>query len=97
MICVLFKDEEQMQDSTENSTKAPTSPKKYLKHLKDKPFEYKKNAQSDSVSNLIADLHVELIYLFHKISIKLINHKETNTASNKSNKSKLIQLLFDMK
>lgn len=55
-------------------TKTSTCEAKYkkLKSLKEKIFAHKKESQSDSVSNLIADLHVELIYLFHKISMRLL-------------------------
>ena len=44
--------------------------------MKEKPFEYKKDMQSDAVSNLTADLHVELIFLYHKISMRLIEYRE---------------------
>lgn len=44
-----------------------------FKSLKERQFKYDKNVQTDSVSNFIADLHVELIYLYHKIGLRLLD------------------------
>ena len=69
-------------NSTESSmdcdVKNPTSAKKLerLKSIKEKSFEYKKSAESDSISSLIADLHVELIFLYHKLSLRLLEFKD---------------------
>ncbi|CAF0930684.1 unnamed protein product [Brachionus calyciflorus] len=62
------------------SVKASTNTKKIekLKNLKEKMFQYKKNFEIDSVSKLMADLHVELIFLYHKISVRLIQNKESH-------------------
>ena len=61
-------------------TKTSTNEAKYkkLKSLKEKMFEHKKECAGDSVSNLIADLHVEMIYLFHKISMRLLGLDREN-------------------
>ena len=58
-----------------------------LRNLKEKNFD-PNSASQDSISNLIADLHVELIFLFHKISMRLIEYKE----SSKSNKGFFIYI-----
>ncbi len=62
----------------ETSTKSAANFKKLdrLKNLKEKSFKYRKDMESDSVTSLIADLHVELIFLYHKISIRLIDYIE---------------------
>ncbi len=49
-----------------------------LRNLKEKTFDPTNTSQVDSVSNLIADLHVELIFLYHKISMRLIEYKENS-------------------
>ncbi len=58
------------------STKSSTNTKKYdkLKGLKERRFRYKKDMESDSVTSLIADLHVELIFLNYKISLRLLDY-----------------------
>jgi hypothetical protein len=48
-----------------------------LKQLKERSFKLTDEIQTASVSNLIADLHVELIYLFHKISIRLLDIRDS--------------------
>ena len=79
-----YDDDSVNHDAADNPTKSSTNPKKYLKlkNLKEKLFEHKKEAQSDSVSNLIADVHVELIYIFHKISMKVLGVNKESNAQN---------------
>lgn len=57
------------------STKSATSAYKMekFKSIKEKQYKYDKSVQTDSVSNLIADLHVELLYLYHKIGVRLLD------------------------
>lgn len=43
-----------------------------LKSIKESVFVYKKNDQGNSVWNMISDLHVELIFLYDKISVRLL-------------------------
>jgi hypothetical protein len=66
------------------STKTSTNQKKIdrLKSLKEKPLKIQTNIQTDSVTNLIADLHVELIFLYHKISVRLIDPKDNKLYQN---------------
>lgn len=60
------------------NVKAPTNSRKIekLRNLKEKSFSYKKNFEIDSVSKLISDLHVELIFLYHKISVRILQHRD---------------------
>lgn len=44
-----------------------------FKSIKEKQFKYDKTVETDSVSNLIADLHVELLYVYHKIGVRLLD------------------------
>lgn len=57
------------------STKSATSVYKLekFKSIKERQFKYDRNVQTDSVSNLIADLHVELLYVYHKIGMRLLD------------------------
>jgi len=67
-----------------------------LKNLKEKPFDPKlEKASSDSVTNLIADLHVELIFLFHKISMRLLEYKETQSSSKPNSKQTSFEKEFE--
>ena len=45
-----------------------------LRALKESDFVYKKDDQGNSVWNMIADLHVELIFLYNKISVRLLEY-----------------------
>lgn len=91
-LCDKNYDDNKTLDSTDHPTQTSTNPKKFmkLKNLKEKAFEYNKEVHSDSVSSLIADLHVEIIYLFHKISLRILGlNMEKNLQIMKSNKGKL--------
>ena len=74
-------------DATNSSfgVKTSTSLKKleFLQAIKEKRFEYKKNVETDSVSNLIADLHVELLFIFHKVCIRLLDLRRTRAEKSK--------------
>jgi hypothetical protein len=50
-----------------------------LKALKESIFQYKKNQQGDSIWNMISDLHVELIFLYNKISVRLLEFGENSS------------------
>jgi len=68
-------------DTDQHPTTAPTNPAKYLrlKNMKEKSFDYSRHTTTNSVSNLVADLHVELIYLHHKISMRVLGiTRDTN-------------------
>lgn len=80
-------------------TNVSTNLKKYerLKALKEKSFNAKSSNQADSVSNLIADIHVELIFLYHKISTRLIEYKETNKNKESTFEKEFDNLLQDCK
>lgn len=69
------------------STRTATSTQKYekLKAIKERPFKYKKDMESDSVNNLIGDLHVELFFLYYKISLRLLDYLDHVKQSNKQN------------
>ncbi|RNA15266.1 cilia- and flagella-associated 54, partial [Brachionus plicatilis] len=60
------------------NVKASTNTRKIekLKNLKEKTFSFQKNIEVDSVTKLIGDLHVELIFLYHKISVRLLQHRD---------------------
>lgn len=47
-----------------------------LKNLKEKSLIYKDNFETHSVTKLISDLHIELIFLYHKISVRLLQHRD---------------------
>jgi hypothetical protein len=78
------------------STKSSTNPKKYerLKGLKERRFRYKKDMESDSVTSLIADLHVELIFLYYKISLRLLDYIE-NVKHGAHNKENAVEKEFE--
>ena len=79
------------------STKTSTDPKKLrkLKILKDKLFDPKIESSSDSVTNLMADLHVELIFLYHKISMRLLEYKESSKPSKQASFEKEFEILLN--
>lgn len=83
----------------QTSTKTPTNLRKIekLKSLKEKTFKYKSDIPTDSVSNLIADLHVELIFLYHKISVRLLEYREIpSKAENSNSKENTFEKEFDL-
>lgn len=49
---------------------------KNLKNLKEKSLIYKDNFETHSVTQLISHLHIELIFLYHKISVRLLQHRD---------------------
>ena len=83
-LIVYLKTQENSNLSYDVSTKTSTNQKKIdrLKSLKEKPLKIQTNIQTDSVSNLIADLHVELIFLYHKISVRLLDPKDNKLYQN---------------
>jgi hypothetical protein len=82
-----YSQEAPTSDTADVSTKSATSPKKYekLKGLKERRFRYKKDMESDSVTSLIADLHVELIFLYYKVSLRMLDFTEAPVGALKQN------------
>ncbi len=80
-----YDDTQNLEDSaTDHPTTASTNPKKYLKlkNMKEKSFVYSHHASTNSVNNLVADLHVELIYLHHKICLRVLALNRDNNLLN---------------
>ncbi len=65
-----------LKDDVDENVENTLSRLEALKALKESNFVYKKDEQSDSVWNIISDLHVELIFLYNKISVKLLGYEE---------------------
>lgn len=73
-----------MKSSYEISTQESTSLKKIdkLRLIKEKEFNLNANTENSSISCLVADLHTELIMMYHKICVRLADYKDPKSKSN---------------
>jgi hypothetical protein len=64
------------KDDTDSESVDGLTRLEQLKSLKESSFVFRKNEQSESVWNMIADLHVELIFLYNKISVRMLEYQD---------------------
>ncbi len=68
-----------------------------MKTLKDRTFKYPNIHHNEIGSSINSDLHVELIFLYHKVSVRLLDKKQTSKQSNETgneNGNEILNFIF---
>ncbi len=79
-----IKNDEKHKSSLDVNTKSVTNSSKLekLKSLRERPYKYPNQNHTDSAYRLNSDLHVELIFLYHKVCVRLLDSKDSKSSNN---------------